>query len=65
MIRVSSETYDKAWLVNTTSKKRAIKLVKELTESYGWHLDFPEEKRKWSAEELFTKNGEIIEATHL
>lgn len=65
IFRVSSEFYDMAWFIRTSSKKRAIKLVTVMTEELGWHLEFLDEPRDWECEEVFTKKDEIIESKDL
>lgn len=61
IFRVSCECYDRAWYVKTTNKTKALKLIREMTEARGWHLDYPEEPRRFECEERFQKVGYIIE----
>ena len=63
--RVSCETYDKAWIVCAVNKVKARKLVKEMTEELGWHLDYPEEKRTWEVEQVLNKSGLIVETSDI
>lgn len=59
--RVSSECYDKAWLVTAINSKKAIETIKDYTESLGWHLSYPGEKRAWNVERVLDRNGIVWE----
>jgi len=65
IFRVDCEVYDKCWYVRTSDDAKAIKLVTEMTEERGWHLDFPEEPRDWECVEAFTKEDVVIESRDL
>lgn len=62
---VGCEAYDKSWLVAAVNKVTAVKLVQELTESYGWHLDYPDEKRTWEVNRMFERYGTIVETSDI
>ena len=62
IFRISAEVYDKAWYVKARSEKKAVSLVKEMTEGLGWHLEYPEEPRHFKCEKVFTEENEIIES---
>jgi len=59
IFRVSSEYYDKAWLVRSKSKKTAIKTVRVMTEEQKWHLDAQDdEKIRFEVEKVLEKSDE-------
>ena len=63
--RISSEFYDKAWLVTAVNKVKALKLVKDMIEELGWHLSYPEEKRDFEVERVLDRHGLIVETQDL
>lgn len=65
IFRVSSEFYDRAWLVNTKNKRKAIKLVREYTESLCWHKSYPDEKRDFEVEQILEKEDVFCEISDL
>jgi hypothetical protein len=63
--RVSCEVYDKTWYLRAVNEAKAIKVVKEMTEERGWHLDYPEEPRRFDCKKRFDKFNEVWESRDL
>ena len=59
--RVMCEQYDKTWYVRARTEKKAVKLVKDMTEDHGWHLDFPDEERVFTSKKFFTEDNTIYD----